>query len=65
MTTATLDRPVGIPTAAPDDDFAPLDVKVVLASHPLGKLMCSTGDGCGSTCSNGASACSSFVEDPA
>ena len=65
MTTATLDRPVVSPTATPDDDFAPLDVRVVLAAHPLGKLMCTTGDGCGSTCSNGASACSSFVEDPA
>ena len=40
-------------------------MKVVLAAHPLGKLVCTTGDGCGSTCSNGASACSSFVEDPA
>jgi FxLD family lantipeptide len=48
-----------------DEDFAPLDVKVVVAAHPFGKLQCSTGDGCGSTCSGGASACSSFVEDPA
>jgi FxLD family lantipeptide len=63
MTSATL-APAAAPTVL-DDDFAPLDVKVVLAAHPLGKLMCTTGDGCGSTCSNGASACSSFVEDPA
>ncbi|GAA3162363.1 FxLD family lanthipeptide [Streptomyces ramulosus] len=56
------------PTAAlatVEDDFAPLDVKVVVASHPHGKLMCGTNDGCGSTCANGASACSSFIEDPA
>ncbi|MEV5358161.1 FxLD family lanthipeptide [Streptomyces sp. NPDC052693] len=48
-----------------DDDFAPLDVKVVIAQHPHGKLMCSTGDGCGTTCATGSSACNSFVEDPA
>lgn len=63
MTSATL-APATTP-AALDDDFAPLDVRVVVAAHPFGKLQCSTGDGCGSTCSNGASACSSFVEDPA
>ncbi|MFI0941910.1 FxLD family lanthipeptide [Streptomyces sp. NPDC021020] len=53
------------PTATDDEDFAPLDVRVVLATHPHGKLQCSTGDGCGSTCSNGASACASSVDDPA
>ncbi|SEG85770.1 FxLD family lantipeptide [Actinacidiphila yanglinensis] len=63
MTSATL-SPITEPTSL-DDDFAPLDVRVVVAAHPHGKLMCSTGDGCGSTCSNGASACNSFVEDPA
>lgn len=47
-----------------DDEFA-LDVRVVVAAHPNGKLMCSTGDGCGQTCSQGASACNSFVDDPA
>lgn len=47
------------------DDFAPLDVRVVVAAHPLGKLMCNTNDGCGSTCSGSSSACNSFVEDPA
>lgn len=64
MTSATTLAPTPAPTAL-DDDFAPLDVKVVVAAHPYGKLMCSTGDGCGSTCANGASACNSFVEDPA
>ncbi|MFD9818811.1 FxLD family lanthipeptide [Streptomyces violascens] len=53
------------PAVFEDDDFAPLDIKIVVAAYPIGKLMCTTGDGCGSTCSNGASACSSFVEDPA
>nr|WSZ99258.1 FxLD family lanthipeptide [Streptomyces sp. NBC_00857] len=47
-----------------DDDFAPLEIKAIVATHPIGKLMCSTGDGCGSTCSGGSSACSSFIEDP-
>jgi FxLD family lantipeptide len=45
------------------DEFT-LDVRVVLATHPNRKLMCSTNDGCGSTCANGASACNSFIEDP-
>ncbi|MFJ5608207.1 FxLD family lanthipeptide [Streptomyces sp. NPDC093221] len=63
MTSATL-APAPTSTVL-DEDFAPLDVRVVVAAHPFGKLQCSTGDGCGSTCSGGASACSSFVEDPA
>lgn len=48
-----------------EDDFAPLDVKVVIADHDYGKLMCSTSDGCGTTCATNSSACNSFVEDPA
>lgn len=63
MTSATL-TPSAI-AADVDDDFAPLDVKVVIAEHPHGKLMCSTGDGCGQTCATNSSACNSFVEDPA
>ncbi|MGC5361978.1 FxLD family lanthipeptide [Streptomyces sp. DT24] len=63
MTSTTLAPPA--PPAGPDDDFAPLDVKVVIAEHAYGKLMCSTGDGCGSTCATNSSACNSFVEDPA
>lgn len=39
-----------------DDEFA-LDVKVVLATHPNGKLQCST-------CNDGASACNSSIEPP-
>ncbi|MFW5421057.1 FxLD family lanthipeptide [Nocardiopsis sp. CNT-189] len=46
-----------------DEDFE-LDVRVVLTTHPSGKLACTTNDGCGSTCQNGASACNSFVGDP-
>jgi len=56
--TALADPPPGI-----DDEFA-LDVKVVLATHPNGKLQCSTSDGCGSTCNDGASACNSSIEPP-
>ncbi|MEF9906473.1 FxLD family lanthipeptide [Streptomyces sp. P9-A2] len=63
MTSATLTPPAV--SADMDDDFAPLDVKVVVAEYPHGKLMCTTGDGCGTTCATGSSACNSFVEDPA
>ncbi|MGW5124548.1 FxLD family lanthipeptide [Streptomyces sp. NPDC004069] len=63
MTSATPAPPA--PPADLDDDFAPLDVKVVIAEHAYGKLMCSTGDGCGTTCATNSSACNSFVEDPA
>ncbi|MEV7383870.1 FxLD family lanthipeptide [Streptomyces lydicus] len=59
---AVLERPQA---AIDDDDFAPLDVKVVVATHDIGKLMCTTGDGCGQTCATNASACNSFIEDPA
>ncbi|MET9930426.1 MULTISPECIES: hypothetical protein [unclassified Streptomyces] len=27
------------------DDFEPLDVKIVIAEHPYGRLMCTTSDG--------------------
>ncbi|MFJ4685593.1 FxLD family lanthipeptide [Streptomyces sp. NPDC091377] len=64
MTNATLVQ-TEPPMACDEDDFAPLDVRVVIAEHPYGKLMCSTGDGCGPTCQGGASACNSFVEDSA
>ncbi|MEU5401868.1 FxLD family lanthipeptide [Streptomyces sp. NPDC005963] len=64
MTNATLVQ-VERPMAFDEDDFAPLDVRVVVAEHPYGKLMCSTGDGCGPTCQGGASACNSFVGDSA
>ncbi|WP_435060476.1 FxLD family lanthipeptide [Streptomyces sp. bgisy060] len=65
MTSATLPPPQVTPLTGLDDDFAPLDVKVVVAEHSYGHLMCSTGDGCGTTCATGASACGSFTEDPA
>ncbi|MFG3383734.1 FxLD family lanthipeptide [Streptomyces sp. NPDC047999] len=65
MTSATLAPPQVTSSADPDDDFAPLDVRVVVAEHGYGHLMCSTGDGCGTTCATGASACGSFTEDPA
>ncbi len=46
-----------------DDDFT-LDVRVIVASHPIAKLECNTDDNCGNTCTNGASACDSASEDP-
>ncbi|MET8623763.1 FxLD family lanthipeptide [Kitasatospora sp. NPDC004669] len=48
-------------SATSEDELFDLDVKVVVAAHPSGKLMCSTGDGCGTTCSTGASACPSAI----
>ena len=45
-----------------DDDFV-LDMRVVESTTPLVIMMCSTSDGCGSTCST--SACSSRSSDPA
>ncbi|GAA3516968.1 FxLD family lantipeptide [Streptosporangium album] len=45
----------------PDDEFA-LDMRVVETTTPLATMMCSTGDGCGSTCSG--SACSTSTNDP-
>nr|WP_034094286.1 FxLD family lanthipeptide [Streptacidiphilus albus] len=51
------------PPTETEDPFA-LDVRVVVAAHPGGKLMCSTGDGCGTTCATGASACNSSTEEP-
>ncbi|MEW1659698.1 MULTISPECIES: FxLD family lanthipeptide [unclassified Streptomyces] len=48
-----------------DDDFT-LDVRVVVATGPLAEMGdCPTDDGCGNTCENGASACDSFIGDPA
>ncbi|MFK3984450.1 FxLD family lanthipeptide [Micromonospora sp. NPDC050397] len=45
-----------------DDDFV-LDMRVIEATTPLVIMMCSTSDGCGSTCST--SACSTSSYDPA
>ncbi|MFB4298472.1 FxLD family lanthipeptide [Actinomadura sp. NTSP31] len=63
--TATPETPVALaePTAGDriEDEFD-LDVRVVVALHPNGKLMCDTGDGCGSTCQG--SACNSYIDDP-
>lgn len=47
MTSATLAPLPVTPSADLDDDFAPLDVKVVIVEHSYGHLMCQTGDGCG------------------
>lgn len=67
MGTSTTGGPTALierPEAEEIDEFA-LNVRVVVAAHPNGKLMCATNDGCGNTCANGASACNSFIEDPA
>lgn len=45
-----------------EDDFV-LDMRVIESTTPLVIMMCSTSDGCGSTCST--SACSSRSSDPA
>ncbi|AXI77469.1 FxLD family lanthipeptide [Peterkaempfera bronchialis] len=57
--TALAERPAADGAFA--DEFS-LDVRVVVAAHPNGKLACSTSDGCGSSCSG--SACTSFTDDP-
>jgi len=57
--TAVLDAPA---EAVTDDEFE-LDMRVVEATTPLVIMMCSTSDGCGSTCST--SACSTSSYDPA
>jgi FxLD family lantipeptide len=59
--TVILDEPATF-EAADDDDFE-LDMRVVEAATPLVVMMCSTSDGCGSTC--GTSACSTSSYDPA
>ncbi|MGW1764487.1 FxLD family lanthipeptide [Streptomyces sp. NPDC002073] len=61
----TLDEMPVLAGIGEDDEFRPLDVRVVVATKPHGPLQCTTGDGCGSTCTNGASACNSEAEDPA
>lgn len=43
------------------DEFT-LDVRVIEAALPVGALLLSTSDNCGSTCSG--SACTSLVSDP-
>lgn len=42
-----------------------LDVRVVEAGAPIANLLQDTGDGCGSTCANGATACVSLSGDVA
>lgn len=43
-----------------------LDVRVVVeAGAPIASLLQDTGDGCGSTCANGATACVSLSGDAA
>ncbi|WP_369776320.1 FxLD family lanthipeptide [Streptomyces sp. R33] len=46
------------------DEFH-LDVRVVESGAPIASLLQDTGDGCGSTCANGATACVSLSGDAA
>ncbi|MFI7650921.1 FxLD family lanthipeptide [Micromonospora sp. NPDC049460] len=48
-------------TATTEDDFV-LDMRVVESTTPLVIMMCSTSDGCGSSCST--SACATRSSDP-
>jgi len=56
-----LDRDRTDGAATPDDDFV-LDMRVVESTTPLVIMMCSTSDGCGSSCST--SACATRASDP-
>ncbi|MEV6527455.1 FxLD family lanthipeptide [Longispora sp. NPDC051575] len=58
--TALLDRPEV--DALTDEDFV-LDMRVIERATPLAEMMCTTGDGCGSTCAK--SACVTGSYDPA
>ncbi|WP_326595938.1 FxLD family lanthipeptide [Streptomyces sp. NBC_01803] len=51
-------------TGEVDDEFT-LDVRVVVSTRLSTKSDCATDDGCGPTCEDGASACDSFIDDPA
>ncbi|WP_395111274.1 FxLD family lanthipeptide [Actinomadura sp. SCN-SB] len=53
--------PVLDPGGVAVDEFD-LDLRVVEAAYPIAKLMCDTGDGCGSSCSG--SACNTAANDP-
>ncbi|URM97384.1 FxLD family lanthipeptide [Actinomadura madurae] len=50
------------PASVSEDEFV-LDMRVIETTTPLVTMMCSTSDGCGSTCST--SACSTSSNDPA
>lgn len=58
MTLQLLDSPRTDPA---EDDFV-LDMRVVESTTPLVIMMCSTSDGCGSSCST--SACTTKASDP-
>lgn len=60
IVSAVLDRPAH-PAGLVELEFE-LDLRVVESVTPLVELMCSTSDGCGSSCST--SACSTASADP-
>lgn len=56
---------IGVPNiedVVADDEEFELDMRVVEATTPLVTMMCSTDDGCGTTC--GTSACNTSSNDP-
>ena len=54
--------PTAFDEIAVDDAVFVLDLRVVESTTPVVTTMCSTSDGCGSTCST--SACSTYSSDP-
>jgi FxLD family lantipeptide len=68
MTTSVLDAataPDELPAGDLFEDEFHLDVRVVVSESPVYNFDCPTSDGCGNTCANGASACTSSIEDAA
>ncbi|MEU9404104.1 FxLD family lanthipeptide [Streptomyces sp. NPDC048281] len=66
MTTAVLDlHSASAPAGSLAEDDFELDIRVVISESPVTVFMCPTSDGCGNTCVNGASACTSSIEDAA
>jgi FxLD family lantipeptide len=51
----------GPPAGSDDEDFE-LDLRLIHSAIPITKLMCSTNDGCGSSCCS--SACTTNAADP-
>lgn len=58
----TLDAAEPVSALSVDEEEFVLDMRVVEATTPLVTMMCSTSDGCGSTCST--SACNTSSNDP-
>lgn len=59
--TTLLERPIEGLEGIEDDEFT-LDVRVIVEPR-LACNLCGTDDGCGETCQDGASACSSYANN--